>query len=196
ETNTGPATDAGQYRQVLLAVMLEGIDVADDAGRGLELVKFLALRIDGFDVAFERTVEDHVTGRGKSTGPHRELLWDRPDDLTRCCVPGDKVAHAAMAIRRGIHRHGCAHIGLAGRVAHPVGRVVHADMVRRYIEKARFRRIGRRLLVLRAERGRAEAGGIRVFAILLRRILGNDLRTTILVAVGLHGDASGHVYRQ
>src|SRR5262245_23256694 len=42
-----PATDAGQHADVLLAAMRPGVDVADDAGRGLEAIQLLTrLRID------------------------------------------------------------------------------------------------------------------------------------------------------
>src|SRR5262249_16207160 len=42
KADTCPATDARQNRDVLLAAMLIGRHVADDAGRCLELVEFLA----------------------------------------------------------------------------------------------------------------------------------------------------------
>src|SRR5438034_6208465 len=42
KTDTGPAADTREDRNVLLAVVLVGRDVADDAGRGLELIEFLA----------------------------------------------------------------------------------------------------------------------------------------------------------
>ena len=38
-----PSTDAGQDRNILLPAMLIGGDVADDAGRSLELEKFLPI---------------------------------------------------------------------------------------------------------------------------------------------------------
>src|SRR5262249_49329801 len=45
--------------------MLVGGHVADDAGRRLELVEFLAgLGVDGLEVAFERSVEHHAAARG------------------------------------------------------------------------------------------------------------------------------------
>src|SRR5262249_43982215 len=61
KTDACPAADAGQNRDVLLATMLIGGDVADDAGRRLELVEFLAgLGVDGLEIAFERAVEHHA----------------------------------------------------------------------------------------------------------------------------------------
>src|SRR5262249_43468224 len=82
KTNTCPAADAGQNRDVLLAAMLIGRHVSNDAGRGLELVEFLArLGVDGFEIAFERAVEHHASSRCQSTRPDRELLRHRPDDL-------------------------------------------------------------------------------------------------------------------
>src|SRR5437667_8603827 len=74
KTDTCPAADAGQNRHVLLAAMLIGRHVSNDAGRRLELVEFLArLGVDGFEIAFERTVEHHASSRCQSTRPDREL---------------------------------------------------------------------------------------------------------------------------
>src|SRR5215470_2373332 len=57
KTDTRPAADAGQNRDVLLATVLIGRHVSDDAGRRLELVEFLAgLGVDGLQIAFERAV--------------------------------------------------------------------------------------------------------------------------------------------
>src|SRR5256885_14546478 len=42
KADTRPAADAGQHGHILPAALLIGRDVADDARRGLELVKFLA----------------------------------------------------------------------------------------------------------------------------------------------------------
>src|SRR5215471_15439577 len=42
EPDPGPSTDARENGDVLLAVVLVGRHVADDAGRGLELVELLA----------------------------------------------------------------------------------------------------------------------------------------------------------
>src|SRR5262245_65635977 len=90
QTDTGPAADARKDRDVLLAVILVGRDVADDAGRSLELVELLAgLGVDGLQIAFERAVEHHAAGSGQGTRPHRELLLDRPDDLAGPGVAGD-----------------------------------------------------------------------------------------------------------
>src|SRR4051794_24918414 len=55
EADAGPAADTRQHRNVLPAVVLVGRDVADDAGRSLELVELLAgLGVDGLEIAFER----------------------------------------------------------------------------------------------------------------------------------------------
>src|SRR4029077_18717496 len=63
QPDAGPAADPGQYRNILPAALLIGRDVADDARRGLELVKLLArLGIDRLQVAFQRAVEHHSTG--------------------------------------------------------------------------------------------------------------------------------------
>src|SRR5207342_3688618 len=42
KTDTRPSTDAGQYCDILPAALLIGRDVANNAGRGLEFVEFLA----------------------------------------------------------------------------------------------------------------------------------------------------------
>src|SRR5215475_10495324 len=61
EADACPAADAGEHCDILPAALLIGRDVADDAGRGLELVELLArLGIDCFEVTFERSVEHHA----------------------------------------------------------------------------------------------------------------------------------------
>src|SRR5262245_56606128 len=101
KTNACPAADAGQNRNVLLAAMLIGGDVSDDAGRRLELVEFLArLGVDGLEIAFECAVKHHASSRCQGTRPDRELLFDRPDDLAGLAVPGNEVAHVGLARRR------------------------------------------------------------------------------------------------
>src|SRR5690242_8914867 len=58
EADTGPAANAGQDGNELPAAVFIGRDVADDAGRGLELVELLArLGVDRLEVAFQRSVE-------------------------------------------------------------------------------------------------------------------------------------------
>src|SRR4249919_2063368 len=70
KTDTRPATDAGQYRDILPAALLIGRDVANNAGRGLEFVEFLArLGIDRLEVAFERSIEHHAAGGRERTRP-------------------------------------------------------------------------------------------------------------------------------
>src|SRR5262245_31733299 len=98
KTDTCPAADAGQDRNVLLAAMLIGGDVSNDAGRCLELVEFLArLGINSLEVPFERSVEHNAAGGRQGTRPDRELLWYRPDDLAGPAVPGNEIAHVAFA---------------------------------------------------------------------------------------------------
>ena len=58
--------------ELLFAAMLIGHHVADDAGRGFELVKlFPGIRAHRFQVTFERAVEDNVTGGCQSARPDR-----------------------------------------------------------------------------------------------------------------------------
>src|SRR5579859_4101894 len=66
KANTCPTADAGQNGNVLPAVMLVCRDVADDAGRGLELVELLAgLGVDRFQIAFQRSVKYDAAGGRK-----------------------------------------------------------------------------------------------------------------------------------
>src|SRR6266704_1499711 len=53
KADAGPAADAGEHADVLLALVLPGIHVADDAGRSLELVQLIGdvVRIDALQVA-------------------------------------------------------------------------------------------------------------------------------------------------
>src|SRR6266699_4511060 len=82
KTDTCPAADAGQDRNVLLATMLIGRHVSDDAGRCLELVEFLArLGVNGLEITFERSVEHHASGGRQGARPDREPFRERPDDL-------------------------------------------------------------------------------------------------------------------
>src|ERR1700752_732075 len=66
QADTGPAAHAGQHGYLLPATLLKGRDVADDAGRGLELVELLArLGIDRLEVTFKGSVEHHAAGSGE-----------------------------------------------------------------------------------------------------------------------------------
>src|SRR6266446_1093788 len=189
-----PTADAGQYRHVLFAALLIGRDVSDDAGRGLELVEFLArLGIDRLQVAFKRSIEHHPAGGSECTRPDREQLLVRPDDLAGFAIPGDKVAHVGFA-GRWKHRERCPYIGLARRVTHLERLVIHADMVRRYIEQLRIWRIGCRLLVLGAECGRTDTLDVDVLAALLGRILINNLGPAVGRRGLVHVNAGGPVY--
>src|SRR5439155_9417306 len=191
KTDTSPAADAGQDRNILLATMLIGGDVSDDAGRRLELVKFFAcLGVDGLEVAFERAVEHHAARGRQGTRPDREQLFVRPDDLAGLAVPGNEVAHVRFT-RRRVHRQSRSDIGLARRVAHPERLIVHADVVGRHVEEAGVRRIGRWLLVFRAKRRWADA--LMVHIRLLGRILGYDLRPAVGWRRLVHVDAAGPV---
>jgi ABC transporter substrate binding protein len=63
-----------------------------------------------------------------------------------------------------IHGQRRPDVGLTCGVAHPERFIVHADVVGRDVEQAGVRRIGRRLLILRAERRRANALGVDIRA--------------------------------
>src|SRR5262249_35022341 len=103
--DAGPATDSGEHADVLLALVLIREDVADDAGRRLELVELLVdvAAIDALEVALERAVAGDATGGRQHTAPDRELFGLGLDDLARARIPLDQVAHAAMAVRRREH---------------------------------------------------------------------------------------------
>src|SRR5205823_11785310 len=93
--------------------MGEGVDVADDPGRGLEFVELLTgLDVDRLQVAFERAVEDDVAGGSERARPHRERLRNRPDDFAGARIPRNEVAEVVFALRRK-HRQCRTDIGLA-----------------------------------------------------------------------------------
>ena len=116
------------YSQVLtLPMMPDGV---------LNFHSSLPFVVDRLQVAFERAVEDDVAGGRQRAAPDREFLGLGPDDLAGAGIPGDEVAHAAMAVRRRIHRQGRADVRLAGRVLDLERLVVHAHMVGRHVEQA------------------------------------------------------------
>src|SRR5262249_13295348 len=193
KADPGPAAYTGQYSDVLLATVLVGHHVADDARWRLELVQFLAgLGINRLQIAFQRAVEHDTARRGQGTRPHREQLRIGPDDLAGLAVPGNEVAHIGLASRRE-HRQGRPDIRLARRVAHSDRLVIHADVVGRHVEQLGLRRIGRRLLVLRSQRRRADAGGVVILAARLGRVFRHDRWPTVVRRVLVHVDAGGPV---
>src|SRR5918997_4475832 len=100
--DAGPAADAREHRDVLLAAVAEGVDVADDAGGRAEAEQLAPVAlVHRLDVALERPVEDDVARGGQRPGPDREALRPRPDDLPLARVPGDEVAEVLLALRRG-----------------------------------------------------------------------------------------------
>ena len=98
-----------------------------------------------------------------------------------------------MAAGRRKHRQRGPDIGLTRRVRDPERLIVHADVVRRHVEQIGPRREGRGLLVLGAERRRADTLRVLVLAGLEGRVLLDDLRTPIVRAVLVHHDAGGPV---
>src|SRR4051812_14092935 len=81
--DAGPAADAREDAEVLLALVLVREDVADDPGRRLELVELLVhvVRIDALDVTLERAVAGEISRGDERAAPHRELLGLALDDL-------------------------------------------------------------------------------------------------------------------
>src|SRR6185312_15115741 len=64
KTDTGPATNAREHGNVLLAGVGVGHRVTDDARRRLELEELLTvLLIDGFEVTLKRAVEGNAASR-------------------------------------------------------------------------------------------------------------------------------------
>ena len=174
---------------LLAAVHVRG-DVADDARRGLEAVELPAgIGVHGLEIAFQRAVEDDVAGGRERAAPYRERFGVGPDDLPAAGVPGYEVAQVRAAGRRKHGKSG-ADVGLAGGVGHLERLVVHADVVGRHVEQAGPRREGRRLLVLGAERGRTDVGGVHVLAVVVGRVARDHLR-----AAGIHIDVGRPVDR-
>src|SRR5882724_18510 len=172
--DTGPATDARVHGDVLRPVRSGiGHRVADDARRGLVLPEDLpGLGVDALEPAFHGAVEDQAAGRGKRPAVRGEVLLDLPDDLALHRIPGDEPAAIPAGARK--HPHDRADVRLTGGVLDFDALVVHADVVCRDVEEAGLRRVRRRLLILEADGGRADA-----LAILLRggavlRILDRD----------------------
>src|SRR5262245_17944732 len=104
ETDAGPAADAREHADVLLALELPSVHVADDAGRRLELVQLFGdvVRVDALQVALERPIAGDAARGDERAAPHRELLGLRLDDLARPGIPHDEVAHAAGADRKSV----------------------------------------------------------------------------------------------
>src|SRR5262249_26277864 len=127
--DTCPAADTRKYADVLLALVLIGKYVADDAGRRLKLEQLLVdvVGIDALEIAFQRTVAGDTTGRHERSAPDRKLLSLGLDDLAAARVPHDQIAHVGTA-GRGKHRKRRAHIRLTRRVIDLEGLVVHAHM--------------------------------------------------------------------
>src|SRR3954451_21645637 len=168
----GPAADPGQDRDILLAVRAaEDRRLADDPGAGLEFPQFVAaLRIDGFEPAVHRPVEDHI-GRGhRSAAPHRKLFLDAPELAPLRDIPGRELA--AVAARPGVHPDLGADIGRPGDIADLGVLGVVAQIVVRNVQHAVLWRVGRGLPVLGAWRGGtdiAHDGAGR--GLLIRRVL-------------------------
>ena len=116
------------------------------------------MRVHPFQPTFHGAVEDHSSGRRQRASICRELLFDLPDDLALGGVPGNEPAPVAARTRE--HAHDRADVGLAYGVFHFDALVVHADVVGWDVEEAGLRRERRRLLVLVADRRRADPGRI------------------------------------
>src|SRR5260370_24708552 len=99
QADAGPTADAGQHGNVLLAAVFVRHDVADDAGRGFELVEFLpGLGIDRLPIAFKRTVEDDVAGGCQRAAPPGGVLFFWPPGLSGLALPGDGGGPVCVAL--------------------------------------------------------------------------------------------------
>src|SRR6266571_2984684 len=189
ERNAGPRPAAypGEHGDVLLAVGPQvGHRVADDARRALELPQLGAGGgINRLEPAFHRPVEHHAAGRRQSAAVRREVLLDLPLDPADRRIPRDEPAAVAAGAR--IHAHDRADVGLAGRVLHLYALVIHADVVRRHVEEFRLRGERRGLLVLEADRGRADTLGVLLRGRPVRRVAHRD--------AGREVDLRGPVHR-
>src|SRR5215470_2879268 len=99
EADAGPAADAGEHADVLLALELPGVHVADDPGGRLEPEQLLVdvSSIDALQVALEAPEAGDPAGGHQRAAPHRELLGVRLHDLACRGIPGNEVPHAPMA---------------------------------------------------------------------------------------------------
>src|SRR5690606_37216643 len=168
----GPAADTRIDADVLLALILVRKHVADDSGGRLELPKlFAVLGAHRLDIALERAVEHDVARGRERAGPYREALGPGPDDLALGRVPGDEVAHAAVAAWRRVHRESGAHVRLTGRVFDLERLVRHAYVIGGHHEQARLAVVACRLLILRAECGWADVLDVDVRSCGPRRVL-------------------------
>src|SRR2546422_160178 len=87
KADAGPTADAGEHADVLLTLVLPGIDVADDSRGRLEFVQLLAdvVGIDALQVALEGAVARYVSGRDER--PARAAHGRRPGGPARSRPP-------------------------------------------------------------------------------------------------------------
>src|SRR3954449_4279018 len=130
DDRAGPAANAGEHRDVLLAIRAAvAYGLADDAGARAEAPQHLArVRIERLEDAVHRAVEDDAARGGERAAPHREVLLHRPALLRRDGVPGAEFA--AMAARAGLHPDLRADVRRAGDVARLVGARVLTEIGR------------------------------------------------------------------
>src|SRR4051812_2313967 len=92
-----PTADARHHGDILAAVGAAIADrLADDSAVELGLPEqFAAHRVERFEPAVHRPVEDQVAARRQRAGPKRQVLLELPHRLAPHGVPGGE--HAAMA---------------------------------------------------------------------------------------------------
>src|SRR5690606_23329352 len=112
----GPPTDAGEDRNVLLAIGPSIRDrLANHTGAGLELPqRYAAAGVERFDHPLHIAVKDQIAGRGEGAAPHREALAHLPHGTPLYRVPGGELA--AVPARPCLHDHVHSDVWRAGDV--------------------------------------------------------------------------------
>src|SRR5688572_7538248 len=138
----GPTANAGENGDVLLAVGTAISDrLTDDSRGGLRAPQLLTRpRVDGFEPAIHRAVEDHVAGGCQCAAPRHERLFDLPRRLSPRRIPCRDLTE--MAARSGVEHRLGANVRCARDVADLHRLKVHAQVVVRHIEQAGARREG------------------------------------------------------
>ena len=83
----------------MLAVVGPSADIADNAGRSFEPVEFgTRIGITDFQVAFQSTVDDHVTCGGDQATPQGERFADVPSDVASGRIPRRELTHVGAIV--------------------------------------------------------------------------------------------------
>src|SRR4051812_48383969 len=101
----GPAADAGQDRDVLVAVRTAiAHRLADDSAAGVELpFQRAVVRVDRLEPAVHGAVENQVAGSCERAAPQRQIFVAVPHLFARDRVPRDQVAPISARPREHTH---------------------------------------------------------------------------------------------